>query len=171
MCGIVGQVGTIAPAAVAEAWNEARIGPRWDAALKLSGLLLPVGFAVAVALAGPRVGPMHSQKALIAAYVAARTNDTQRLVYLGETPQSAEFYARGGVANAASPAELNDFLGERRGDFYALTEEQRATLPDARSHLVPLGQYGRYTLLRDAAERETALKAEPAARPAGGKDR
>lgn len=134
---------------VAEAWREAGSGRRWDAALKLSGLWLPVGFVVAVTLAGPRIWAMHSQKALIAAYTAARESDAQRLVYLGETPQSAEFYARGRVSNAATPAELDRVLSERRGEFCALTPEQLAALPEIRARLAPLGQYGRYTLLQE----------------------
>jgi 4-amino-4-deoxy-L-arabinose transferase-like glycosyltransferase len=134
----------------AEAWQEAGTERRWDAALKLSSLCLPVGFVVAVAVAGPRIEAMHSQKALIAAYAAARESDAQRLVYLGETPQSAEFYAHGRVSNAATRAELDRVLSERRGEFYALTDEQLSDQPELRAELTPLGRYGRYTLLQGA---------------------
>ncbi|HTO46037.1 MAG TPA: glycosyltransferase family 39 protein [Burkholderiales bacterium] len=135
---------------VSEAWRAAGTGPRLDATLKLSSLWLPVGFVVAVALAGTRLETTYSQRPLVTAYVAARESDLQHLYYLGETPLSAEFYTRGRVSNAATPTELDRVLGERRGNFYALTEEQLAAQPELRARLTPLGHYGRYALLREA---------------------
>ncbi|HKC46284.1 MAG TPA: glycosyltransferase family 39 protein [Gemmatimonadales bacterium] len=133
----------------AEAWKAAGPGPRWDAMLKLSSLWVPIGFVVALPFAGAWLETMHSARPLVAAYMAARGSGSERLYYLGKTPLSAEFYARGRVSNAATPTELDRVLAERRGDFYALTEEQLSAQPELRALLKPLGRYGRYMLLHD----------------------
>jgi len=141
---------------VAEAWTSAGSGKRWDAALKLAALWLPVGVALAVVFGGPRFGPMYSQRALVAAYVAARASDAQQLVYYNEVPKSAAFYARGRVSLADSPEELSRHFAERKGDFYALTRSQVAEFSEIRAQLTKRGTFGRYTLLEDARARAPA---------------
>lgn len=135
---------------VAEAWTSAGTGKRWDAALKLAALWLPIGVALAIVFAGPRFAPMYSQKALVAAYVAARANDAQQLVYYNEVPKSAAFYARGRPVLAASPEELQRHFAERRGDFYALTQNQLSEFHEISAQLTKRGRFGRYSLLQDA---------------------
>jgi 4-amino-4-deoxy-L-arabinose transferase-like glycosyltransferase len=138
---------------VAEAWTSAGTGKRWDAALKLAALWLPVGVALAVVFGGPRLAPTYSHKALVATYMAARASDAQQLVYYNETPKSAAFYARGRVSLAASREELHRHFAERQGDFYALTQNQLAEFPEIRAQSTERGTFGKYTLVEDARPR------------------
>ena len=80
---------------VAEAWTAIVDAGRGHASTKYCGLVMPVLMIVAVLFALPRIAPNFSHKELVAEYMANRTSDAEKLLYLGEPPLSAEFYAAG----------------------------------------------------------------------------
>ncbi len=83
---------------VAEAWQSTDDGKgNASLTLYLCAAAMPILILLGVLFVLPGIAPERSQKALVAQYVAQRTGDTERLVYLTETPQSAQFYARGKV--------------------------------------------------------------------------
>ena len=86
---------------------------------------------------------------LVAQYLGMRKSETQRLIYLREAPQSAEFYSHGKVVTAASPGEPDPYLHDDRIDFVVLTEAQLDSLPGIRGQLTRVGSYGRYVLLQE----------------------
>jgi hypothetical protein len=108
----------------------------------------------------PRVGPERSHKALVAQYRALRAAEIERLIYVNEAPQSAEFYAGGKVVTVKTLPELDRFLRDGQRDFYALTQSQFDERPDLGARLTTVGRFGRYLLLQDAAP--PPLPARPA---------
>ncbi len=135
---------------VAQAWVAAGDQrPRWMS-MKAAALTMPVGLLLAVAFILPRVAPDHSQKALVAEYLAKRTSGAQRLVYFEEAPQSAEFYAHGKVTTAASTADLERLLRDGERDFFVFKDSKQDALPGVAERLTPIARHGRYTLLEAA---------------------
>ena len=116
--------------------------------LYLCATAVPILILLGVFFVLPGIAPERSQKALVAQYAAQRAGDAERLVYLTETPQSAQFYARGKVTTASSAADLDRYLDNGQRDFYALTPGQLNDLPK-RDRLTPLGHFGHYVLLRE----------------------
>lgn len=144
---------------VGEAWTGVGDGRGRGASTAIAALAIPVLMILGIAFVVPRVGPEHSQKALVVQYQALRTTDAERLIYVNEAPQSAEFYAGGHVVTVKTLPELDRFLDDGQRDFYALTQGQFDLRPDLASRLTPVGRYGRYLLLQDAAP--PALPARP----------
>jgi 4-amino-4-deoxy-L-arabinose transferase-like glycosyltransferase len=145
---------------VGHAWTTVGNGRGRGASTTIAALAIPVLMVLGIAFVVPRVGPEHSQKTLVAQYQALRTAEVERLIYVNEAPQSAEFYASGKVVTVKTLPELDRFLFDGQRDFYALTQSQFDERPDLASRLTPVGRYGRYLLLQDAAP--PALPARPA---------
>jgi len=145
---------------VAEAWTAVGDERGRGASTKISALAIPVLMVLGLVFVVPRVGPERSQKALVAQYQALRAAEQERLVYVNEAPQSAEFYAGGKVVTVKTLPELDRFLGDGQRDFYALTQSQFDERPDLLTRLTPVGRFGRYLLLQDAGP--LPLPARPA---------
>ena len=92
-----------------------------------------------------------SHQALVRTYKATRASEGERLVYVGQRPISAEFYAGGQAVKVEGPDALAvyraspglDFFAVRDGDLRLWSEAQRAGL-------VEIGAYGAYRLLRES---------------------
>jgi len=134
---------------VAATGTAAEDGAATRVSTTVNALIVPLLMVIAIVLVLPRIGQQSSHKELVAAYAVARSGDAQRLVYLHEAPQSAEFYARGKVKTAATDAELQGYLADSERDFLALTDAQLDALPQLRGRLTPIGHYGRYTLFQE----------------------
>ncbi len=134
---------------VSETWTAARASIAARASLKLAALIVPIAIVLVVWFAIPIIAPRNSHKMLVAQYLGMRKSETQRLIYLREAPQSAEFYSHGKVVTAASPGELDPYLHDDRIDFVVLTEAQLDSLPGIRGQLTRVGSYGRYVLLQE----------------------
>ena len=146
---------------VAQAWSAVGDERGRGATTKASGLAISVLMVLGLVFVVPRVAPERSHKALVAQYQALRVSDSERLVYVNEAPQSAEFYAGGKVITVKTVSDLDRYLADGLRDFYALTQDQQDSRPDLRGRLKPVGHFGRYNLLQDMGP-----PAEPA-RPAG----
>ena len=134
----------------AEAWPAFDGKRGGGAAFGLAALAIPVGVALGVAFVLPGIASTNSHQALVAAYMASRDSAAQRLVYLGEAPQSAEFYARGKVTTVARASDLDPYLQDEPRDFFALKDSQASELPAIRARLTPVARFGRYTLFEEA---------------------
>jgi 4-amino-4-deoxy-L-arabinose transferase-like glycosyltransferase len=139
---------------VGAAWDADGNGGFRGAAWRSAGLLIPVGFLVAALFVVPGVALTNSHKALVAEYFGKRASDVQRLIYVDEAPQSAEFYARGKVT-IAHPADLGRYLHDAPRDFFALKENQNS-LPEITARLAPIARFGRYTLFEEARQDSVA---------------
>ena len=92
-----------------------------------------------------------SHRALVRTYEAARSGAGDRLVYVGQRPISAQFYARGKAVKVEDAAALTPFLSSPGLDFFAVRESDLRKWPEpARAGLVELGSFGGYRLLREA---------------------
>ncbi len=89
---------------VAEAWSTVGDERGRGATTKASALAIPVLMVLGLVFIVPRVAPERSHKALVAQYQALRVSDSERLVYVNEAPQSAEFYAGGKVITVKTRA-------------------------------------------------------------------
>jgi hypothetical protein len=98
----------------------------------------------------PQIAHEYTHKALVAEYLARRTNDSQRLVYFEEAPQSAEFYSRGHVTTADTIAEFEQIVDERRGDFFVIKASDLDDEPQLKPRLALIGQYGKFLFMRTA---------------------
>ncbi len=103
---------------VARAWDGLAETTPWRRSVKYHPLLIPVGTVFAVLLVVPRLAPSYTQRDLVQRYFAARGAASERLVYYGETPHSAEFYARGKIDLARSSADLSLHLQEPGRAFF-----------------------------------------------------
>ena len=82
---------------------------------------------------------------------AQRGSAAERLIYVGQRPVSAEFYARGKLLKLADVAALAPYLDDGIADFIVLRARDVADLPEAtRARLAPLGEFGEYRLFREA---------------------
>lgn len=144
----------------AEAWSAVGDARGRGVSTKASALAIPVLMLSGLLFVVPRVAPEHSHKALVEQYRALRAADGERLVYVNEAPQSAEFYAGGKVITVKAVADLDRYLDDAQRDFYALTQDQLDLRADLRRRLTPVGRYGHYILLQDGAP--PALPARPA---------
>jgi 4-amino-4-deoxy-L-arabinose transferase-like glycosyltransferase len=136
---------------IADAWES--IGDKGLNGLstKIAALLVPIAGIVALSLVMPRVAHDYTHKALVADYLARRTNDSQRLVYFSEAPQSAYFYARGNVTTADTAAAFEQIVDERPGDFFVIKSSELDDEPRLKPRLTLIGQYGKFLFMRNAA--------------------
>jgi len=116
------------------------------------GAFVPVAFALGVVLMPPRYAVQLSHAALVRDYEAARGAGTGRLIYVGQRPESAQFYAHGKLVKVDSAAALRPYLDDDVADFFVIREREWRELPDAdRQRLQPLRTYGEYRLVREPA--------------------
>ena len=94
----------------------------------------------------------------VAEYMAKRENADERLVYVNEAPQSAEFYARGRVTIVAANSDLERYLTDPPRDFFALTDAQQKAGPDIVERLMSVASFGPYTLFVEARPRAAAAR-------------
>jgi 4-amino-4-deoxy-L-arabinose transferase-like glycosyltransferase len=91
-----------------------------------------------------------SHRALVRMYETTRAGDGDRLVYVGQRPISAEFYAGGKAVKVENEAALAAYRASPGRDFFAVRESDLRAWPEAtRAGLVDLGAYGGYRLLRE----------------------
>ncbi|MEO8344377.1 MAG: glycosyltransferase family 39 protein [Betaproteobacteria bacterium] len=91
-----------------------------------------------------------SHRALVRMYEATRANADDRLVYVGQRPISAEFYAQGKATKVADVNALATYRATSNADFFVVRESDlRNWLPADRAGLIDLGKYGGYRLLRE----------------------
>lgn len=143
---------------VAEAWSAVGDERGHGATTKLSSLTIPVLSILGLLFVLPSIAPQYSHKALVAQYKMLRAGDAERLIYVKDAPESAEFYASGKVVTLKSMANLEQYLSAGTRDFYALTQRQFDERTDLIGRLTLVGRYGRYLLL---------VKQPPRAAPAG----
>ena len=121
---------------VARAWDGLAETTPWRRSVKYHPLLIPVGTVFAMLLVVPRLAPSDTQRDLVQRYFAARGAASERLVYYGETPHSAEFYARGKTDLARSSADLALHLQEPGRAFFVVKASQLAALPELRERTI-----------------------------------
>ena len=121
-------------------------------------LMAAGGIGLLLVFVGVLVSQRHrfdvdlSHRALVAKYEAARAGTGDRLVYVGQRPISAEFYAGGKAVKVADVNALAEYRATPNADFFAVRESDLRAWTDAdRAGLVDLGKYGGYRLLREAA--------------------
>jgi 4-amino-4-deoxy-L-arabinose transferase-like glycosyltransferase len=135
---------------VAEAWESVGDKRLNGLSTKIAALVVPIAGILALAFVMPRVAHDYTHKALISEYLARRANDSQRLVYFKEAPQSAEFYARGNVATADTIADFERIVDQRRGDFFVIKASELDEEPQLKPRLTLIGQYGKFLFMRNA---------------------
>jgi hypothetical protein len=92
-----------------------------------------------------------SHRALVRTYKATRTSEGDTLVYVGQRPISAEFYAGGKAVKVEGPDALGSYRASPNLDFFAVRDGDLRLWTDAqRAGLVEIGAYGSYRLLRES---------------------
>ena len=119
-------------------------------------LMLAGGLGLLVVFAGVLVSQQQrfdvelSHRALVRTYETTSANEGDRLVYVGQRPISAEFYARGKALKVADAKALAVFRASPNADFFAVREgDLRAWSAEDRAGLTELGRFGEYRLLRE----------------------
>ena len=113
-------------------------------------LVLPVAFVIGIVVLNHRFETQLSHKALVRMVKTQRGSASERLIYVGQRPVSAEFYARGRLLKVADVAALAPYLDDAPADFIVLRARDLAEMPAAtRARLVPLGDFGEYRLFRE----------------------
>ncbi len=120
-------------------------------------LMIACGIAVIVVFVGVLVSQSRhfdvelSHRALVRTYLTARASDADRLVYVGQRPISAEFYAGGKAVKVDDVKALAVYRASPEADFFAVREGDLRTWSEAdRGGLIPLGKFGEYRLLRES---------------------
>ena len=121
-------------------------------------LMLACGFGLLVVFVGVLVSQRHrfdsdlSHRGLVRMYESMRASERDRLVFVGQRPISAEFYARGNAVKVEDVRALAIYRASPEADFFAVREGDLRKWSDAdRAGLVDLGSYGGYRLLREAS--------------------
>lgn len=141
---------------IGETWRPAAAG---DKALRpavrtmlVACVTLPLVFLASIVALGHRFETERSHKALVRMVEAQRGNGSERLIYVGQRPDSAEFYTRGKLVKLADVAALAPYLDDATADFIVLRARELADLPEAtRARLLPLEKFGEYQLFREKA--------------------
>ena len=116
------------------------------------GLGLLLVFAAILVTQRHRFDVELSHRALVRMYEATRANEGDRLVYVGQRPISAEYYASGKAAKVDNASALAVYRASRNADFFAVREGDLRGWSEAdRAGLVELGAYGQYRLLRETS--------------------
>ena len=83
-------------------------------------------------------------------YLATRASEADRLVFVGQRPISAEFYARGKAVKVEDLRALAAYRASPEADFFAVREiDLRNWSEGDRAGLIDLGKFGEYRLLRE----------------------
>jgi 4-amino-4-deoxy-L-arabinose transferase-like glycosyltransferase len=132
--------------------------------------LVPV--ALVIGLLAIRLEPiaarLPAQVDVLALYDTRRSGPGYELYYIWEKPYSAEFYSRGRVKLAKTPADAARVLQQGGEPYFAVAAKQYAELPpDLRASLELVAERNATLLLR---AKSTALSNAPAA-PATGASR
>ncbi len=118
-------------------------------AVVAAGILVPLAFVAVVATQRTRFETVLSHKALVRAYEASREQGGDRLVYLGQRPASAEFYARGKAPKIAGGRRPRALPRRQRRQFHRRARERsrlaarrrpRAADADRRVRRIPAAQ-------------------------------
>jgi 4-amino-4-deoxy-L-arabinose transferase-like glycosyltransferase len=119
-------------------------------------LMIACGVTVMVVFVGVLVSQSRhfdvelSHRALVRTYVATRASDADRLVYVGQRPISAEFYAGGTAVKVQDVNALAKYRASPESDFFAVREGDLKSWSEAdRAGLVQVGKFGEYRLLRE----------------------
>lgn len=113
-------------------------------------LMLPLAVVAGIVTQRHRFEYELSHKALVELYAAQRGSPAERLVYVGQRPVSAEFYARGKAVKLDDAAALAPYLADANADFFVFRAKDLPALPAAtRARLAPLGEFGEYRLFRE----------------------
>ena len=132
---------------IAAAGDALRPGVR---TVLVASLVLSLGFLAGIVAMNRRFETELSHKALVRMVEAQRRDASERLIYAGQRPVSAEFYARGRLLKVADVAALAPYLEDAPADFIVLRARDLGQMPDTmRARLVPLGEFGEYRLFRE----------------------
>ncbi len=119
-------------------------------------LMIACGIAVIVVFVGVLVSQSRrfdvelSHRALVRTYMAARASDADRLVYVGQRPISAEFYASGKAVKVQDVNALAKYRASPGSDFFAVRDGDLKAWSEAdRAGLMEVGKFGEYRLLRE----------------------
>jgi len=140
---------------LAEFWRPKTTDPRavrFAVRLMLvCGIALLLVFLGVLASQGQRFDVEFSHRALVRTYEATRASEGDRLVYVGQRPISAEFYAGGKAVKVDDAKALAEYRASPEADFFAVRERDLRKWSDAdRAGLVEIGKYGEYRLFREA---------------------
>ena len=114
------------------------------------GIGLLVVFVAVIASQRQRFDVDLSHRALVRTYLTTRASEADRLVFVGQRPISAEFYARGKAVKVEDLRALAAYRASPEADFFAVREADLRNWTDAdRAGLVDLGKFGEYRLLRE----------------------
>jgi len=114
------------------------------------GIGLVLVFAAVLVTQRHRFDTEFSHRALVRMYEATRASGGDRLVYVGQRPISAEFYAAGRAVKVENVDALAVYRASPDADFFAVREaDLRGWSAADRAGLVELGVYGEYRLLRE----------------------
>ena len=114
------------------------------------GIGLLVVFVAVIASQRQRFDVDLSHRALVRTYLTTRASEADRLVFVGQRPISAEFYARGKAVKVEDMRALASYRASPEADFFAVREADLRNWTDAdRAGLVDLGKFGEYRLLRE----------------------
>ena len=115
-----------------------------------AALVVPVVMVAAIVTQRHRFEYDLSHKALVETYAARRGSPAERLIYVGQRPVSAEFYARGRLVKVADTAALAPYLDDAIPDFLVFRAKDLDAVPaTTRARLAPLGEFGEYRLFRE----------------------
>ncbi|MEO8306653.1 MAG: glycosyltransferase family 39 protein [Pseudomonadota bacterium] len=126
-----------------------RVPPRHGIAAAAFLSIVAVGVVAAM---GTTFQTQLSQRKLVRTYEAVRASADQRLVYVEKMPISADFYSHGKAILVTDFAGLQRYLTDGTADFVVVRAKGLEALPpDARAHLVDVGSFGGYRLLREGS--------------------
>jgi len=107
-----------------------------------------------------RIDRELTQRALVRAFEAARTDPRQRLVYQGDEPVSAEFYSNGRARRVTDESPLARYLADDTSDFFAMRQSDVDRLTGADlARLVMIGEFGKFRLFREVPRDDPVDKA------------
>ncbi len=120
-------------------------------------LMMACGTGLVLVFVGVILSQRHrfdvelSHRALVQQYEATRASTGDQLVYVGQRPISAEFYAGGKAVKVADASALAKYRATPNADFFVVREgDLRAWSNADRAGLIELGSYGEYRLLHEA---------------------
>ena len=119
-------------------------------AMFVCGSVLLVGFVGLLVSQHHRFDVDLSHRALVRMYEATRASDGDKLVYVGQRPISAEFYAGGKAVKVDDARALAVYRASPNADYFAVRAQDYDRWSDAdRAGLMLLGKFGEYRLLRE----------------------
>jgi hypothetical protein len=112
--------------------------------------ILSVAFVGVIVAMRPQFETQLSNRAMVQAYESKRTDASQRLIYVGKKPDSADFYTRGKAVLVHDTLALKPHFADGPADFFAMRKRDLAALPpDAGERLVQVGEFGPFQLMQE----------------------